>query len=131
MDGLFVARYMYTNAKHLFKGGCASVFLLFSVFLVGCWLAMIEFGAAFHETPSDRVNRLVAWVFIVFLLTAFFIHIIVFLKKIRAVKRTSSNSNSDLVGAPLNQNSEFTFDTDPCCEDKDFKDEQDSPSNGG
>ncbi len=100
--------------------------LLFGLFLVGCWLAMIEFGASFHETSSDRISRAIAWVFIVGLLAAFLINTIVFLRKNRVVKSTSSNSNTDLIGTPWDQNPEFTFDIDQRLEDPKIGNKQDT-----
>lgn len=44
-------------AKELFTTGCLTL-LLFAVGLgLGCWLLLIEFGAAFNETSGDREMR--------------------------------------------------------------------------
>lgn len=62
---------MDQRAKQAFRSGCLAMLLLLVGLLAGRWLLMIEFGAAFNETPEDRVGRTIAWSVLVVLFVIF------------------------------------------------------------
>ncbi len=47
-------------AKELFTGCCLTFIFLAVGLGLGCWLLLVEFGAAFNESHSDQVHRVVA-----------------------------------------------------------------------
>lgn len=91
---------MDQQAKQAFRSGCLACLLLLVGLLAGCWLLMIEFGAAFHETPQDRVGRTIAWIVIFVLLAAF---VATCLKSKRQGRRThQSDPSRDSSAVPPN-----------------------------
>lgn len=104
---------MDPEAKQLFKSGCLAGLFLFAGLLVGCWLVLIEFGAAFHETARDRVDRTIAWIVLIGLLAAFLATCLKAKGQRRPMKQASSSTNPDLAGTPWAQDPDFTYDPSP------------------
>lgn len=103
---------MDPNAKRIFQSGCMAALFAIGAILAACWLGMIEFGASFHETQQDRIFRIIAWVLIIVLTSAFIVTCVMTRFKRRSESHAESAHNPDLDGTPWANNPGFRFDAD-------------------